>query len=646
MRKVFLEDLPRGGDKISNKHVNWKQSIGYIVKFQYDEILGEFMVTNYDGRHIYVKYLDNKPFKIGTGDFSDGILGGILGIKVHSYKYNVDDIINNKISILEQFRIGEGKQIHKCYKYKCINCGNTDIIRESQLCSGSGCNVCCSNPRKTMEGVNDIPTTAPWMVKYFQGGYDEAKLYSIGSQNKLKFKCSDCGNIKEKRINQLYKNGLMCNKCGDGISIPNKTMFNILEQLNIKFRPEYSPEWIKPKKYDFYFKIHSKQYIIEMDGGFHFKDNNLTGDKIVEIKAIDDYKDIKAKELGIELIRIDCNYKSNNNDFEYIKNNILSSELSNILNLSIIDWDKVFIFSISSRIHEACNLWSNGINSTLELSKKMNLCQATILNYLKKGSKLNLCNYNPKTAKEEGNKKAIQTIKSKLKKIICLNNDKIFLSARDASDYAKTCKENILNCCNDKYLRAGFCKDTNEFYQWQYYNEFLTNPKPLFKNEGIVKQYNKSGYNQSMKKVICLNTKEIFNSINEASTIYNVLNTNIISNCKKQQSFAGKHPITREKLVWMYHNEYLETSEDKIESLIKNPYNKQIRTQNYKKVICLNNNEIYKSLMDASIKTGISNIGKCCQSKSKSAGKHQITGEKLRWMYYEDYIEEQNNQVS
>ena len=35
MRKVFLDELPR-----KNKNINWKQSVGYVVKFIYDDIEG------------------------------------------------------------------------------------------------------------------------------------------------------------------------------------------------------------------------------------------------------------------------------------------------------------------------------------------------------------------------------------------------------------------------------------------------------------------------------------------------------------------------------------------------------------------------------------------------------------------------------
>lgn len=59
----------------------------------------------------------------------------------------------------------------------------------------------------------------------------------------------------------------------------------------------------------------------------------------------------------------------------------------------------------------------------------------------------------------------------------------------------------------------------------------------------------------SMHMVVCLNTGEIFNSIVEAETHYNI--RNISGCCIGQIKSAGKHPETKEKLKWMYYEDYL-----------------------------------------------------------------------------------------
>jgi hypothetical protein len=63
------------------------------------------------------------------------------------------------------------------------------------------------------------------------------------------------------------------------------------------------------------------------------------------------------------------------------------------------------------------------------------------------------------------------------------------------------------------------------------------------------------------------------------------------------------------------------------------------RKQRSKGVICTTTGEIYKTIKDASRKTGIyeGGISQCCRGTYKSAGKHPVTGEKVVWMYLEDY---------
>ena len=57
------------------------------------------------------------------------------------------------------------------------------------------------------------------------------------------------------------------------------------------------------------------------------------------------------------------------------------------------------------------------------------------------------------------------------------------------------------------------------------------------------------------KKVVCINTGEIFNSIKEATECCKLKGQGIIHQIKGKQKTAGKHPVTGEKLVWRYLND-------------------------------------------------------------------------------------------
>ena len=71
-----------------------------------------------------------------------------------------------------------------------------------------------------------------------------------------------------------------------------------------------------------------------------------------------------------------------------------------------------------------------------------------------------------------------------------------------------------------------------------------------------------------------------------------------------------------------------------------NKYNSNYGNRNEntrKKVLCITTGEEFDSETEASLKTNtqIAHISKCCKGKRNSAGKHPITGEKLKWKYIE-----------
>ena len=74
--------------------------------------------------------------------------------------------------------------------------------------------------------------------------------------------------------------------------------------------------------------------------------------------------------------------------------------------------------------------------------------------------------------------------------------------------------------------------------------------------------------------------------------------------------------------------------------------NKSIKLRadiNSKQVICLTTNEIFNSQAEAGKKYSVFStcICACCRYRLQSAGKHPETGEKLKWMYYDEYLESQ-----
>ena len=143
MRKVFLDELPKKYGKGSNNKkecVDWKNSIGYKVKFVYDDIEGEIEITDYisKGQKLTIKY-NERTYGIGTSCFLKCALGGALGIISKDFKYNIGDKFGDIELIDKEIRVrnrNDGrKENQKWYKYYCHKCGWTDgWIEESRRC--------------------------------------------------------------------------------------------------------------------------------------------------------------------------------------------------------------------------------------------------------------------------------------------------------------------------------------------------------------------------------------------------------------------------------------------------------------------------------------------------------------------------------
>jgi len=386
------------------KLIDWKKSIGKEVSFSYGEISGIIKLIKYlDYRKITILY-NVKEYIIDIHALSECNLGRILLKNTKEFKVEIDSIFTDEHRSLKitdrYYKKTKNDWEDKWYKYTCLNCGWTEgKITEGHLLNDkNGCSCCSSNT--IIPEINSIYKTDPWMVKYFQDPED-AKLYSKQSSKKIYFKCPDCGRIKNNKlsISNLYTSlGFRC-PCGDGMSYPNKFMYFMLEQLNKKFIKEYSPKWasiifdneIKQFQYDFYFKLNDKKYIIEMDGGFH-KREYKGGQKLEDTIFFDYEKDRLAKEDDHILIRIDCE----RSEFNLIKNNVINSNLYNLLKLENFDWNKLKTDTMTNLAKSICEYYSSHENLfTTDLAEVFHISRSIIVGYLKTGTELGWCNYDP-----------------------------------------------------------------------------------------------------------------------------------------------------------------------------------------------------------------------------------------------------------
>ena len=284
-------------------------------------------------------------------------------------------------------------------------------MREDHLTNGHGCPVCTN--RVVRAGYNDIATTNPEMAKLFYNKEDAFK-YIEHSDSYANFQCPRCGNIIYTRIPDVARRGLSCKKCGDGISYPNKFVYNFMEQVvsfcklnNIQcdFTPEKTFSWSlnyehKNKKldgkkiYDIFISTHN--IIIENHGVYHYVEgfNGLKSARsLEEVQENDKIKYDLAMNNGIQ----EDNYIVLNccrSDKYHIKNSIMSSNLPIIFGFSEddIDWDRCDQFATSSRVYEACCYWNDGIINLTTIASIMKMDRNTIARYIRKGRELNIIN--------------------------------------------------------------------------------------------------------------------------------------------------------------------------------------------------------------------------------------------------------------
>lgn len=389
---IDLSGLPR-----KYNHIDWINSVGYTLKFKYDDIDGVIEIVKYNGNSsLSVKY-NNEIYLLKTSTIVNCSFGRMLKRITRDFRFDIGSTFiddNRNIVITDRFlKKGRYGRLFKYYSYKCNICNWTSgEVEEHNLLHGSGC-VCCSG-RFVVEGINDIPTTAPWMIKYFQGGVEEAKLYTKKSGQTIIPICPYCKKIHNKpvRIITLFKNhGFACECVSDKISYPEKFLMCFLKENNIDYIFQFSKtnaEWVGKYKYDFY--LNKYNTIIEVNGGQHYRKSHFKI-SLEEQKR----KDILKKELAINnkikfYIELNCS-KSN---VEYISNSILESGLLDILQLNQdIDWNKCDYFAQSNLIKDVCDYYMHNDKNIFNIATHFNLHYSTICRYLKKGSKFNWCDY-------------------------------------------------------------------------------------------------------------------------------------------------------------------------------------------------------------------------------------------------------------
>jgi hypothetical protein len=128
------------------------------------------------------------------------------------------------------------------------------------------------------------------------------------------------------------------------------------------------------------------------------------------------------------------------------------------------------------------------------------------------------------------------------KSVICLTDGLVYESTKSASLYYNT--SSVGKCCRKE---RKFCKNnkTGEMLSFMFFDEYnkISDKHSL---------HNRKYKNKHSKMVMCVNTGQIFDSIKDAGAFYGA-NTSAISQCcLGKAGGSGRHPETKELLVWRY----------------------------------------------------------------------------------------------
>lgn len=435
----IITELPKRKGKTNQ--VNWKECIGLEIEIIYKNKNYRVLIKDYKKHSNNNYYLTivykNKEKEFRSGDFARGKISGLIENDRFEYKYLVNTIIKD-VKIIKQIKIFRKDKncTEKGYTVECLRCGNIFDVFESRI-NKNRCPACI-----------------------IKKSYPEKFIAELLKQ--LKINC-----IKEK-VFSWSKN---------------------IKHVNIKLSGD--------KRYDFYFVLNNKEYLVEANGRQHYEESGFSscnGKTLNEEIENDQIKKQLALLNGFNedtYIVIDCR----KSELEFIKNNILNSQFNKIFNLSQIDWNNIHKNVYYANIKPICDLFNSGVINPRDIAEKSNISQDTVRRYLKIGTNLGMCNYNPNINKNN----AINFRNFDYKKSTCITNNIEYNSLQEASEIYKLQYTNMSANCLGKRNYCGKDINGNEL-KWLYlddYNYIIENiTKNPIEDYILVKQYLKSKYLQ------------------------------------------------------------------------------------------------------------------------------------------------------
>lgn len=172
------------------------------------------------------------------------------------------------------------------------------------------------------------------------------------------------------------------------------------------------------------------------------------------------------------------------------------------------------------------------------------------------------------------------------RQVICIETGQIFESESEAANFIGVTQASISSCCHNKTIT---CQNKH----WVFLSDYNENWQP--------REYIKKDI-PTKRKIICIETREIYESVLQASQILNIERSDITRACREHRMAKQLH--------FAYLDEYDANTWEPHKNL-------QSNSPRSKSVICLTNNITYPSIAAAAKELGITSslISRCCSGK-------------------------------
>ena len=203
-----------------------------------------------------------------------------------------------------------------------------------------------------------------------------------------------------------------------------------------------------------------------------------------------------------------------------------------------------------------------------------------------------------------------------IKPVVHMDTGTVYPDSNTASYYTGYKAASIRRTCSSKKFMLF-----NSHWAFKEDYDKMTN-----KEISEVLKITPKNYMQDIRKVICLETLEVFDNAEHAHEVYGSTTTECIKACCKR---LDPSRITAAKKHWLYLSDYNKLSKEEIEDIISQRAGRVAS----KAVIKLETLEVFSSIEEASTKTGLSSktIRYSCTEK-------RITNPKNgHWMFKSDY---------